>query len=54
MVEAYSELRAEVSQRKQTQSPEIILSQLINADLPKIPVSFARRMTRLLSVSERN
>jgi len=33
MAEAWSELRAEVSQRKQTQSPEIVLSQLINAEI---------------------
>lgn len=33
MAEAWSELRAEVSQRKQTQSPEIMLSQLINAEI---------------------
>ncbi|GKS68395.1 DNA replication protein DnaC [Nitrosomonas sp. PY1] len=33
MAEAWSELRAEVSQRKQMQSPEIMLSQLINAEI---------------------
>lgn len=33
MADAWSELRAEVSQRKQTQSPEIMLSQLINAEI---------------------
>lgn len=33
MAEAWSELRAEVSQRKQTQSSEIMLSQLINAEI---------------------
>lgn len=33
MAEAWSELRAEVSQRKQTQSPKIVLSQLSNAEI---------------------